>query len=126
MFIDETQNTIPFTRAPENRRSVPRRKGDNCVAMIDGTTYPVQNWSEGGMMIQADERLFSMAAPVETTVKFRLGGRIVDIPLRGHVIRKTRDRLSIQFDAFNREIQKKFQHVIDDYITREFIDSQLV
>jgi len=126
MFTKDDKTQAQATANAENRRQSPRRKGDNCVAMLNGVTYPVHNWSDGGVMIQADERLFSMAAPVETTLKFRISGRLVDIPLRGHVIRKTRDRLAIQFDAFHRDIQKKFQQVIDDYVTREFVESQLV
>ena len=76
------------------------------------------------MLVQADERLFSMAAPVEVTMKFRLTGKILDIPHKGRVIRKTRDRLAIQFEPLSREISNKFKQVVDDYVTREFAESQ--
>ena len=109
----------------DSRRKSPRRMADNCVSMIDGKAYPVHNWSDGGLLVQADERLFAMAAPVDITMKFRLSGKIVDIPHRGRVIRKMRDRLAIQFDPLTREINQKFQQVIDDYVTREFMESQL-
>ncbi|PZQ48707.1 MAG: pilus assembly protein PilZ [Micavibrio aeruginosavorus] len=109
----------------DTRRATPRRVADNCISVIDGKAYPVHNWSDGGMLVQADERLFSMAAPVEVTMKFRLSGRILDIPHRGRVIRKTRDRLAIQFEPITKEIGQKFKQVIDDYVTREFMESQM-
>lgn len=109
----------------ESRRAMPRRNADNCISMIDGKAYPVHNWSDGGMLIQADERMFSMAAPLEVTMKFRLGGKILDIPHRGRVVRKTRDRLAIKFEPLTREVSNKFKQVVDDYVTREFVESQL-
>ena len=76
------------------------------------------------MLVQADERMFTQGAPVEITMKFRLTGKIVDIPHRGRVVRKTRDRLAIQFEPLTRDITKKFKQVVDDYVTREFAESQ--
>ncbi len=110
----------------ESRRRHARRTADNCITVIDGRAYPVYNWSDGGLLIHADERLFSVAAPIEVTMKFRLGTKIMDIAHRGTVVRKMRDRLAIQFEPFTNEIQKKFKQVVDDYVTREFMESQLV
>jgi hypothetical protein len=110
----------------ESRRVSPRRSADNCVTVIDGKAYPVQNWSDGGMLIQADDRLFSVNAPVEMTMKFRLAGKILDIPHRGQIVRKTRDRLAIQFAPLSQDVSRKFKQVIDDYVTREFVESQMV
>ncbi len=107
-----------------SRRKAPRRNADNCISVIDGKAYPVHNWSDGGMLVQADERMFTVAAPVEVTMKFRLGSRILDIPHRGRVVRKTRDRLAIQFEPLSREIANKFKQVVDDFVTREFAESQ--
>jgi hypothetical protein len=92
--------------------------------MIDGKAYPVHNWSDGGMLVQADERMFSVAAPVEVTMKFRLTNKIVDIPHRGRIVRKMRDRLAIQFEPLTYEVTNKFKQVVDDYVTREFAESQ--
>ena len=57
-------------------------------------------------------------------MKFRLTGKIVDIPHRGRVVRKTRDRLAIQFEPLTRDITQKFKQVVDDFVTREFAESQ--
>ena len=108
----------------ESRRKSTRRAADNCVSVINGKAYPVHNWSDGGMLVQADERMFTQGSPVEITMKFRLTGKIVDIPHRGRVVRKTRDRLAIQFEPLTRDITKKFKQVVDDYVTREFAESQ--
>ena len=109
----------------DSRRASPRRSADNCVSVIDGKAYPVHNWSDGGLLLQADERLFSLAAPVEVTMKFRLSNKILDIPHRGKVIRKTRDKLAIQFEPIGKDIQRKFKQVVDDFVTREFMESQI-
>ncbi len=107
----------------ETRRKSPRRAADNCITVINGKAYPVHNWSDGGMLVHADDRLFSVAAPVEVTMKFRLSGRIMDIPHRGRIVRKMRDRLAIQFEPISRDIANKFKQVVDDYVTREFAES---
>lgn len=107
----------------ETRRKSPRRAADNCITVINGKAYPVHNWSDGGMLVHADDRMFSVSAPVEVTMKFRMSGRIMDIPHRGRVVRKMRDRLAIQFEPLSRDIANKFKQVIDDYVTREFAES---
>ncbi|MFA5592588.1 MAG: PilZ domain-containing protein [Micavibrio sp.] len=115
----------PVNDTVDSRRRSPRRAADNCVSFINGKAYPVHNWSDGGMLVHADERLFAPNAPVDITLKFRLSGRIVDVPHHGKVIRKMRDRLAIQFEPLTRDVSRKFQEVIDDYVTREFAESQL-
>jgi len=119
LFVDVSNDV------DQSRRASPRRSADNCISIINGKAYPVHNWSDGGMLVQADERMFTVAAPVEVTMKFRLSGKIVDIPHRGRVVRKTRDRLAIQFEPITRDIAQKFKQVVDDFVTREFMESQL-
>lgn len=120
-FVDASNDGIDIDM--DTRRRSPRRAADNCISMINGKAYPVHNWSDGGLLVHADDRMFSLSAPVEVTMKFRLSGRIMDIPHRGRIVRKMRDRLAIQFEPLNREIVNKFQQVIDDYVTREFAES---
>lgn len=120
MFTDATNDT------DISRRTSPRRAADNCITVIDGRAYPVHNWSDGGLLIQADERLFAVSAPIDVTMKFRLGSKILDIPHHGRVVRKARDKLAIQFEPLTRDIQRLFKQVVDDYVTREFMESQLV
>lgn len=110
----------------EGRRKCTRRSADNCISVIDGRAYPVHNWSDGGMLVQADDRMFGLYTPVEVTMKFRLSGRLIDIPHRGQVVRKMRDRIAIQFEPITRDVSKKFKQVVDDFIAREFAESQMV
>lgn len=112
--------------ANSTKRSSPRRTADNCVSVVDGKAYPVHNWSDGGMLFQGDDRMFSLNAPVDVTMKFRLSGKIVDITHRGKIVRKMRDRLAVQFEPLSAEISRKFKEVIDDAVTREFAESQMV
>ena len=119
MFTDVSND-----HSDDTRRRSPRRVADNCVSVINGKAYPVHNWSDGGLMVQADERMFTMSSPVEITMKFRLSDKIVDIPHRGRVVRKMRDRMAIQFEPLTRDVTHKFKQVIDDYVTREFAESQ--
>lgn len=121
-FVDASNDSSDNSDMETRRRS-PRRSADNCISVIDGKAYPVHNWSDGGMLVHADDRMFSLSAPVEVTMKFRLSGRIMDIPHRGRIVRKMRDRLAIQFEPLSRDIVNKFQQVIDDYVTREFAES---
>lgn len=124
-FIKDTFMSEPSNDDADSRRKSPRRAADNCVSLINGKAYPVHNWSDGGMLVHADDRMFTESAPVEVTMKFRLSGRIIDIPHRGKVVRKMRDRLAIQFEPLTRDVSRKFKEVIDDYVTREFAESQL-
>ena len=109
----------------ESRRKSSRRNVDNFVYMIDGRAYPVYNWGNGGVMIHADDRLFSLNSKVDITLKFRLSDKILDIAHHGRVLRKMRDKVVVQFDAPTREIQNMFNKVVDDTVTREFVESQL-
>ena len=52
------QNSVS-EKAPTRRRH-PRRECDSCVGIIMGRTFPVQDWSQGGMLLTADDRLFSI------------------------------------------------------------------
>jgi hypothetical protein len=107
------------------KRASHRRTAENCVTMIDGRAYPVYNWSEGGLLIQADERMFSLNAPVDVTMKFRLAGKILDIAHKGKIIRKARDKLAIQLEPLTRDVHTKMNQVIDDLMATEFAESQM-
>ncbi len=113
------------TKSTVTKRASHRRAAENCVTMIDGRAYPVYNWSEGGLLIQADERLFSLNAPVDVTMKFRLTGKILDIVHKGKIIRKARDKLAIQFEPLSRDVHAKMNQVIDDLMATEFAESQM-
>src|SRR5688500_7046079 len=100
------------------RRRHARRENDRCVALLYGHSFPVENWSQGGILLGGDERLFSAGQEVELTVKFKLRNMIMDIDLRGQVVRKNAGRIAVQFSPLSRAIRRCFQQVMDDGIAR--------
>lgn len=110
-------------RQPAARRH-PRRDVDRCVAVIHGRTFPVENWSLGGVMLQADERLFGKEQDIDLVVKFKLRNNLLDVSHRGRVVRKAPGKVAVQFEPLSQTISRQFQQVIDDYVAGEFANSQ--
>lgn len=109
---------------PESiRRSHPRREMDQCVTVINGNIYPVQNWSMGGVLIRADDRLFGVNDEIAMTIKFKLNDRVTDVTHVGRVLRKNAGQVAFQFAPLTRKTRNDFQHVVNDYATSQFADS---
>lgn len=108
----------------DSRRAHERREMDSCVGIIDGKAYPIQNWSNGGVLLSGDDRHFSVDDTKTITMKFKLADKIMDITHTGKILRKARDKFVLQFAPLTQDVNRKFQHVIDDYITQEFVNSQ--
>ncbi len=89
-----------------------------------GGTFPVENWSFGGILLAADERMFSAGQNIEMTLKFKLRSTIVDISVHGAVVRKSPGRIGIQFEPLTQTIRRNFQQVVDDHVAGEFANSQ--
>ena len=106
------------------KRKFERRSSDQCVAEIDGKTYPVMNWSQGGALIIVDERLFAENDNLDVTMKFHIQDRIIPVTNSAHIIRKLNQRIAVEFDTMDDTTRQNFQKVIDDITTREFADSQ--
>ena len=111
--------------AQTTKRRHPRRDVDRCVAVIHGRTFPVENWSLGGLLLAADERLFGKEQDIDLTVKFKLRNNIVDVSHRGTVVRKNNGKVAIRFEPLSQTITRQFQQVIDDYVAGSFADSQV-
>lgn len=105
-----------------SRRRHPRRECDRCVAVIHGQTFPVQDWSLGGLQISGDERLFSVGSDIDVTLKFKLRGNIIDVPVAANIVRKGTTRVSMAFQPLTQTMRRAFQQVIDDQIAREFTE----
>ena len=111
---------------PKNmQRRHTRREGDSCVVIVNGNIYPVQNWSMGGTLIRADERLFGVNDEIPVTLKFKMGDIVRDVSQLARVVRKTRGRIAFQFPALNKNSRHAFQQVIDSYMTSAFADSHM-
>jgi len=110
---------------PATRRRSPRRESDRCVIVICGQSFPVENWSQGGVLIAGDSRLFGVGHEVDVTLKFKLRNTILDIQHSGRVVRKSAYRVALEFKPLGRAIRRAFQQVIDDALAREFANSQV-
>lgn len=109
-----------------NRRTASRRTQDHCVAVIAGQTFPVENWSLGGLLLYGDARLFALNETIDCTVRFRLRDTVSNISHRARIIRKTHRGIALQFVPLTQQIREQFQAVVDDFIVSEFADSQTV
>lgn len=107
------------------RRKHSRRDCDQCVIKIGDKTYPVDNWSLGGFMINADSRTFSAKDAVDAVLKFKLSNKIIDVTHTAKVVRKTNSKVAFQFAPVPRDIRGKLQSVIDDHVTSQFANSQI-
>lgn len=108
----------------DSRRTSERREMDSCIGIIDGQSYPIQNWSNGGVLLQGDDRIFGIDEIKNITIKFKLADRVMDISHSGRILRKGRDKFVLQFSPLTQEIDRKFKYVVDDHLAQEFVNSQ--
>jgi hypothetical protein len=108
-----------------SRRRYERRGTDRCVSVINGKTYPVENWSLGGLLVYGDPRPFGVENEIDVTLKFKMRNDIMDVPHKARVVRKSHDKIAFEFLPLTSQIRNRFQTVIDDYMAAEFADSQL-
>lgn len=112
--------------APASRRAHMRRAADRCVGIIAGQTWPVENWSPGGLLLAGDERLFGIGQELPVSIKFKLRGTVVDISHRGRIVRKAPGKIALVFAPLTDSLRRSFRQVIDDSVANEFADSQAV
>ena len=108
----------------QKNRQFARRSDDRCVSIINGQMHPVENWSNGGMMIAADERLFAIDQECVFTLKFKLRDEIMEIDHKAKIVRKAPSKIALQFLPLNKAVQTRFQKVVDDYVSQRFAESQ--
>ena len=113
------------------RRNADRREQDSCVGVIRGKSYTVENWSLGGLLLSSKETKnekpdFDLNENIELTLKFKLGEALMNVDHKGSVVRKNDQNVAVHFSPLTKTIRKKFQRVIDDYVTREFSDTHIV
>ena len=109
-----------------SRRRAPRRGEDRCVAVVCGQTFPVENWSFGGLLLNGNDKLFGSGMDVDVTLKFKLRNTILDVTHRARVVRKGNQKIALQFENVGKSIARTLQQVVDDAIAREFARSQEV
>lgn len=110
----------PPTQAEQpgySKRKYTRRNCDTCVSNINGQSFPVVDWSLGGLQVAADSRMFNISDTVDVTLKFKLSDSVISIPHKAEVVRKTSENIGLKFRPLTRAIHDDLQHVVDDYRT---------
>lgn len=108
----------------DSRREHERREMDNCIGIIDGKAYPIENWSNGGVLMHGDDRTFSLNDVKTITMKFKMADRVMDVTHTARILRKGANKFVMQFSPLTQDVDTKFKKIIDDYVTQEFADSQ--
>lgn len=111
-----TQNYYNPSNANDNttnqKRRFPRRANDVCMVNVDGHPYPVSDWSQCGVLFEADTKRFESGQHVNLIIRFKVGNEIQDIKVSGEVIRKNNQTVAIQFTDY-KSVQSDFDGVID-------------
>jgi hypothetical protein len=113
-------------RTAKASRAYPRRAGDCCVALVNGKMHPVENWSIGGILFTADDRLFGLDDSCDVTLKFKLRDDLVDVTHSGKIIRKSDKKVALQFAPMTKKNQVLLLQVVDDFVSQRFADSQQI
>lgn len=106
------------------RRIYERRASDTCVTQVGDDLYPVENWSQGGVLLGGDGKFLGVEQLCDLMLRFKLHDRVLNIKHRGRVVRKAGDKTAIQFLPLTSEIRNGFRQVIDDMVASQFANSQ--
>lgn len=106
------------------RRQHERRAADTCISQIGDQVYPVENWSQGGVLLNGANRFLNRNDVHEVTMRFRLRDRVLNVKQPARVVRVAGNRAALQFLPLTREIRNAFQTVIDDLVASGFANSQ--
>ncbi|MAF98064.1 MAG: hypothetical protein CMH26_05450 [Micavibrio sp.] len=117
--------SLPFSELETHQRRHQRRDNDRCVALIENKVYPIQNWSIGGALIRADERLFSVDDEIGLTIKFKFENDMRDVTQLARVIRKNSNNIAFQFAPLTGKGRKNFESILNECMNEEFAHSQM-
>ncbi len=95
--------------------------------MIAGRTFPVEDWSQGGLLIGANNNDSGQLAIGDTfsfVLKFKLPHDTVSIEHKGRVIRTSRQGIAAEFAPMTQAVKRQFGRVIDSVHTLNFSESQ--
>lgn len=126
-MLDNTMSSADadYNGAEHQKRQHPRRAEDRCVTIINGQMHPVENWSSGGMLIAADERVFAIGQDCVFTLKFKLRDQIMEVDHRAKVVRKSPNKVALKYLPLTKAAHSGFQKVVDDFVAQRFAESQL-
>ncbi|PCI55945.1 MAG: pilus assembly protein PilZ [Alphaproteobacteria bacterium] len=122
--VIKSSDILKKNSSAQTKRRDARRADDRCVSIINGQMHPVENWSSGGMLITADERIFAIGQDCKFTLKFKLRDKMMEIDHNAKVIRKSPNKIALQYLPLTKDAQSSFQKVVDDYVSQRFAESQ--
>ncbi len=96
---------------PSTRRRYDRRANDVCMARLNGNSYPVVDWSYGGLMLDTDGRSFKLGHMFDVTLSIKSQNRIWDIEHTASVVRKSDNSVALRFDPLPGHIRTQMEAV---------------
>lgn len=111
---DKFLKTVSNDDNPSKRRRYMRREQDVCAIEINGTTYPIKDWSMGGALIETPTRSFAEGQEITFDIKFKLRDRVLEVTHKGKVMRTSKTQMAIQFDPLPGETRTEFDRVVED------------
>ncbi len=102
---------VANTDMPSTRRRYERRENDVCMARLNGNSYPVTDWSYGGLLIDTDGRSFNLGHMFDVTLSIKSQNRIWDIEHTASVVRKNDNNVALRFDPLPGHIRTQMEAV---------------
>lgn len=97
---------------PNQKRRFPRRNSDICMVNVDGHPYPVVDWSQCGVLFEADTKPFIEGQPINMILRFKTSEGIEDVKITGEVVRKNSVSVAASFDDVAEATLQSFEKVI--------------
>ncbi len=113
---DQHNSATQEEHAGHSKRKYTRRICDTCASTVNGQDFPVVDWSLGGMQVSGDVRTFSLDDNVDIMLKFKLSDTVVNIPHKARIVRKSHEKLGLQFTPLTKAVRDDLQNVVDDYV----------
>ncbi len=97
--------------APATRRRYQRRMNDICIARMSGQSFPVTDWSFGGLKLDTDGRAFEIGHSFDVTLSIKTQNRIWDINHTAQIVRASNDSVALQFEPLPGHIRTQMEAV---------------
>lgn len=96
---------------PATRRRYQRRLNDICLARMANQSFPVSDWSFGGLKLDTDGRSFEVGHVFDVTLSVKTQNRIWDINHTAQVVRRNDESVALQFDPLPGHIRTQMEAV---------------
>lgn len=122
-FISKMRNAQD---KPKTSRTFVRHESAECLADIYGQVFAVLNWSFGGMVIDADDDLFTENQEIPFTLGFNLTKEKLLLRHKGTVTRNENNQAAVKFsDPLPHEFKRGLERVAEDAHNRKMKNTPL-